>query len=358
MADAATSLLSELDEVVQHGAPARCAEMLRQITTLFLAGASRFNDEHVDLFDSLFARLIEEIEAKARAELSRQLAPVPNAPRDTVRRLAKDDDIQVAGPVLAQSPRLADEDLVDIARSKSQAHLFAISSRQGIDESITDVLLQRGEREVVRKVVGNPGARLSQAGYGDVVRRAEKDGMLAETVAQRTDIPDPLFRELLTRATEVVQRRLLANAAPERRADIIRILTEVSDKLRAANRPPLDYTEAQKKIAALAAAGELDERKLAEFAKAAQYEETVVALAELSLVPLEVVDRLLAGERTDPILILCKAAGFSWETARLIILARPGNLGKSLITLDAGLANFDKLSPSTAQRVVRFWQAA
>ena len=49
------------------------------MTTLFLNGASRFSDEHVDLFDQVFGLLIEEIETKARAELSSRLAPVSNA---------------------------------------------------------------------------------------------------------------------------------------------------------------------------------------------------------------------------------------------------------------------------------------
>ena len=55
-------------------------------------------------------------------------------------------------------------------------------------------------------------------------------------------------------------------------------------------------------------------------------------------------------------LILCKAAGYGWTTARAIIMARPSAKGTSNQALDAAFANFEKLSPSTAQRVVRFWQ--
>ena len=64
----------------------------------------------------------------------------------------------------------------------------------------------------------------------------------------------------------------------------------------------------------------------------------------------------MAGDRPDPILILCKAAGYGWTTARAIIMARPSAKGTSTPALDAAFANFEKLSPSTAQRVVRFWQ--
>src|SRR5206468_9308488 len=111
------SLIPELEEVVQHGSPERRIQVLDRVTTLFLDGAGRFNEDHVQLFDDVLGRLVEEIEAKARAELAQQLAPVGNAPAEIVRRLAQDDDIAVAGPLLARSTRLRDADLVDIART-------------------------------------------------------------------------------------------------------------------------------------------------------------------------------------------------------------------------------------------------
>ena len=79
----------------------------------------------------VFGLLIEEIEIKARAELSNRLAPVSNAPVKVLRRLANDDDIAVAGPVLTLAPRLAEADLIDVASNKGQAHLHAISDASG-----------------------------------------------------------------------------------------------------------------------------------------------------------------------------------------------------------------------------------
>ena len=137
-------------------------EALQRITALFLDGASHYSDEHVDLFDDVFGLLIEEIETKARAELSNRLAPVSNAPVKVLRTLANDDDIAVAGPVLKLAPRLAEADLVDLAKTKSQAHLQAISARRALGEAVTDVLVRRGDREVARSVADNRGARISE----------------------------------------------------------------------------------------------------------------------------------------------------------------------------------------------------
>jgi uncharacterized protein (DUF2336 family) len=153
----------------------------------------------------------------------------------------------------------------------------------------------------------------------------------------------------------VVQQRLFAAARPETQAEIRRVLAKVSDEV-GAYAIPRDYSAAQGAIAELRREGKLDEAALVEFAKARRYDETVAALASLCSVPIEVVDRLMSGDRPDPILILCKSAGWGWPTVKAVILARPSSKGTSSQGLDNAYSNFERLSPATAQRVMRFWQ--
>ena len=217
------------------------------------------------------------------------------------------------------------------------------------------MLVRRGDTEVMRNVADNQSARLSEGGFSALVKRAEGDGDLAEKVGQRPDIPAHLFRDLLVRATAVVQQRLLQAAKPETRTEIQRVLEKVSKEFDK-SAPARDYAAAQRAVLALHQTGDLGETELVDFAKDKKFEETVAALSLLCGVPIETADRLMAGDRPDPILILCKAAGFGWTTARAIIMARPNAKGTSNAALDTAFANFEKLSPSTAQRVVRFWQ--
>jgi len=352
---AAVSLIPELEEVVQHGSRHKRAATLQRITALFLAGASHYSDAHVDLFDDVIGRLIEEIESKARAELADRLAPVRNAPIKVLRTLANDDDIAVAGPVLKQALRLQESDLVDLAKTKSQAHLHAISTRQALGEAVTDVLVRRGDREVAHTVAANRGARISEAGFFGLIQRAESDGILAEKVGLRPDIPPRMFRELLIKATAIVHQRLLASATPEVSAEIRRVIERVSREV-GARVGPRDYRAAQRVVLNLHRAGRMDEAALATFANGGNYEETVVGLAALSKVPVNVADRLMAGERPDPVLILCKAAGMSWPTVKSIIVGRPDGKATSSQGLEFAFDNYGRLSASTAQRVVRFWQ--
>lgn len=352
---ATTSLIGELEEALQRGSRQKRIETLQRVTALFLDGAGRYSDEHVDLFDNVFGLLIEEIETKARAELSSHLAPVSNAPAKVLRRLANDDDIAVAGPVLKLAPRLADIDLIEVAEHKSQAHLRAISARRSLGEPVTDVLVRRGDREVARRLAGNRGARLSEKGFSNLIQRAEDDGILAEKVGMRPDIPAPLFRDLLSKATAVVHRRLLAAATPEMRAEICHVLTKVSKEV-GARVGPRDYRAAQRLVLGLNRAGRMTEATLAAFCSERKYEEAVAGLAALARVPIDVVDRLMSGDRPDPVLILCKAAGLGWATVKALILARPDSGGLSGQGLDVAFANYGRLSASTAQRVVHFWQ--
>jgi len=350
---APASLLPELEEVVQHGSAEKRAATLRRITSLFLDGAPNFNDDHIALFDDVMGCLIEEIEAKALAELSRRLAPVANAPTGVVRTLAGSDDIAVAAPVLRQG-RLADPDLMRIAETKGQAHLLALTARKDISEAVSEILVTRGDREVSRSIADNSGAQLSANAFSTLVKRAEGDNVLAERVGLRTDIPPRLFRQLLMQASEVVQNRLLARARPETQAEIRRVLQKVTEQVGAAA-APRNYAGALEAVRALHKQRKLTEADIADYAKTGKYEETIAALATVCSVPVEVVDRLMSGERADPVLILARAAGFGWPTVREIINARPGAKPSPQV-LDAAHEHFERLTTATAQRVVRFWQ--
>ncbi len=350
---APASLLPELEDVVQHGTAEKRAETLRRVTGLFLDSAAAFNDDHVALFDDVIGCLIDEIEAKALAELARRLAPIANAPKGVVSKLARNDDIDVAGPLI-KSANIADADLMHIASTKSQAHLLALSVRKEVSEALSEVLVTRGDREVARSIATNPQARLSEAAFNTLVRRAEQDGVLAEKVGMRTDIPPRLFRQLLMQASDVVQKRLLAEARPETQAEIRKVLAKVTDEV-AVKATPRNYTAALASVRALHKERKLGEQDIFDYATAGKYEETIAGLATVCAVPVEVVDRLVNGERADPVLILARSAGFGWPTVRAIIKSRSGAKVSSQM-LDAAHENFERLTAATAQRVVRFWQ--
>jgi len=352
------SLIAELDDAIKSGSKDKRVDTLRRITDLFVAGADRFNDNQIEVFDNVLGRLIERIETRALVELGQRLAPINKAPLDVVRRLAGNDDIAVAEPILSKSTRLSDKDLIEIANTKSQAHLLAISARSRIAAPVTDVLLRRGDDRVFHKLAGNPEASFSEEGFAAIVKHAEHDERLAEKVGLRFDIPLRLFRELLLRATEAVRSRLLAASGPNSRGHIQSILTAISED---ANREArklhdIDYTQARDRVLAMRAGGKLNNAAFFEFAKSGCYAEIVAALSVLSGAPLQLMEKLLQSEHVEAFLVPCKAAGLEWPTARLILTCRTVDRRTTPGDLDQAQIDYFKLSASTAQRILRFWQ--
>ena len=356
--EAGESLISELEDAIQSGSKDKRVDSLRRITDLFVADADRLNDQQIDVFDDVLCHLIKRIEGKALEELSRRLAPVSQAPSDVVRRLARNDDIAVAAPILTQSTRLTDSDLVEIASTKPQTHLLAISGRSQVSTTVTDVLLHRGDRDVFHKLAGNSGASFSENGFATLVKHSERDEQLAEKVGLRLDVPLRLFRELLLRATEAVRSRLMALAGPESRKQIQRVLAAIAEDAQheAGFQNQHDYTEAQAHSLAMRAAGELNEAAIFESAKAGRYMDLVAQLALLCGSPLPLVERLLQNGSREAILVPCKAAGLQWPTVRMIMMCRSVGGVNSEHDLESARTDYFKLSQANAQRVLRFWQ--
>lgn len=351
------SLLAELEAAFQSGSPERRAEMLSRITDLFVDTAPRFTDAQTNLFDDVFEQLTREIEYKAALELSERMAAVENAPGRLIRRLAEDDAIEISGPVLARSARLDPDELVEIARTKSQAHLAAIAGRAELPEQVTGVLVERGDMAVARKVASNAGARFTEGSLRRLVNRAGDDGDLAQAVARRRELPPVLFRSLLARATDQVRKRLLDSAQPGTAKVINRILAEVSQDVERKTAPKRDYAAVRQAMAEMQKQGGIAAPRLLELAKALKLEETVAALSAMTGVSIEVIDRFLDDPADDPILILCKAVDLDWPTALAVLSVKLGTLKVRDSRAEDANKKYRKLSTYSAQRVLRFWQA-
>ena len=352
------SLIGELEDAIQSGSKDKRVDSLRRITDLFVADSDRLTDRQIDVFDDVLNYLIKSMEAKALAELSRRLAPIRNAPIEVVRRLAHDDNITVAEPVLTQSSRLTDLDLIDIAGSKTQGHLLAIAARRQIGSTVTDVLLRRGDQSVFHKLAGNAGASFSEDGFATLVKHAERDQRLAEKVGIRLDIPLKLFRELLLRASEAVRSHLLASAGPESRDKIHSVLSAIAAEAQheAGFKNERDYAEAHARMLAMRNQGKLDEVLVYQLAKADRYTDMVAALALLCGAPVALTENLLQSERPEAWLTPCKVAGLEWPTVLTILGCRSLRRAMSEHALEAARGDFLKMSQSSAARVLRFWQ--
>jgi len=164
------------------------------------------------------------------------------------------------------------------------------------------------------------------------------------------------LKDLLAGSIDILRRRLFEVVKPGRQLAIKQAMSEISgipEKIESRR----DFAPAQRTVMALHRDGELNEAALLGFAKAHKYEESVATLSAMSGVKIATLDRLIAGDRHDPILVLGKAIGLEWATVRALILLRLGaNRVPSPTDIENVRVNFVRLMPLTAERVVNFWQ--
>jgi uncharacterized protein (DUF2336 family) len=351
---AQNSLIHELEDALSVGSAERRERTLRRVTDLFVFGSSHFSGDHIAVFDGVFSHLVADIEQSARAALADRLAALPNAPPKVMRKLAFDDAIEVAGPVLAKSEQLDNVSLVENAKTKSQPHLLAITKRKSLVATVTDVLVERGDRDVALSVAQNSGAKFSETGYVRLVKRSEHDDELARSVGSRPEIPRHHFLKLLSTASKAV-RMALEGAHPGHAHEIQHVVAKVTTAIQAkAAASSRDYAAARARVEALRTSGQLGEGSLAAFAQAGSFEETAVVLTTLSALPIDVVERVLVQDRMETILIVAKAIDLSWQTVRSLLMLRAGKGGLSPQAIEQHMASFMRLKRATALQAIEF----
>jgi uncharacterized protein (DUF2336 family) len=351
------SLIDDLERALANNDDAHRAEMLSRVTDLFFAGDGRYSVDQIHLFEEVIARLAAAIEPMARAKLAERLAPAANAPPGVVRLLAFDDDIEVARPLLRASECLKESDLVDNANSKSQQHLLAISERKNLSEAVTDVLVTRGDQQVAYSVSRNASARISHSGFRMLLKRSIGDDKLAMLVGTRADLPRQHFLRLIDQASAAVRARLVAENLGDSAA-VEDVVEEISTGLRTdARKVSADYAAARAAVETMHRAGKLTEAEVHKLAVERRLAETAAALTLLCGVENDIVERALFSSGSDILVILAKLAGFSWETAKAVLLLKSADPQAPAQNLEQAKASFERLQPATARHVLGFYRS-
>lgn len=353
--ETASAVIDELERALSVGSTERRVEVLQRVTGLFVNNAKNYTTEQVALFDDVIGRLVREIEGVAIVALSNQLAHAPNAPPEMIRRLAWDDAPEISGPVLAKSDKLTDEDLIELAGTKSQAHLAHIAARPALKAGVTDVLIEHGNSEVAKTLAANHAASFSEVGLLQLVMRADGDEGLAEKMAERSDLPTYMFRQLVVNATGKVRQKLLASARPDSRRAIEQILVNISAKFEKAA-VSWNYAAAQRKVRPISQDTELIRKALLDFAHQGELPELITALSVISAVPIELVEQLVHQENEFGLLVLCRAAALDWNAMYAILRCRSKVESLPQWHIEKASTTYAKLSTSSAQRALRFWQ--
>lgn len=348
-----SGLLFDLDSAIADRDPMRHVRSLKEITNLFVSSAGRLASSHAEVYDAVMLRLLDVVGPDVRARVAQALAPLMKAPAETLGRLAS-DTISVAGPVLQQSPALATSTLVDLARRLGQEHLLAIAGRPALGSEVTDVLVVRGDAAVLRTTAGNPGASFSDLGFGILVERSAGDPPLQRLIGLRADLPPAHLQQLIQRAADEVRVVLLQRAGGSRLDDLDSAVAAMTSELEigpvAARK---DYAAAADAMLRVAEIGKLNEDTIALLARSGRRDEVICGLSALTRLPLDAVEAAFAGEVCHGVVLMVRALGFGWPSARrLLRLHQNGVPSQEEIKRLAG--EFERMKISTARRALGF----
>jgi uncharacterized protein (DUF2336 family) len=189
------TLLGELDKKIADKTNYWRADALRKIIDLFIAGAANYDSGQISVFDAVISRLItKNMDRKLVIDISNRLAVIDNAPRGAISFLAQHADSAVYGPILLHARDICDQILIAIANRHptDQKKLKHVADRMHLSEAVTDILINRGDKPVRRKIANNPSAAITESGFAMLVASMGGDKDMAVAIAARSDLPPEL----------------------------------------------------------------------------------------------------------------------------------------------------------------------
>ncbi len=343
-------ILNELQTLSSTKSSESRRKLLHRITDLFVITSDQQDKTHRQAFDQIMDQLAYELEKSVRAEFADRLADMPEAPARITHKFAI-DEIDVARPVLQRSKILSDDFLVKVAKTQSQDHLLAISTREEIAAKITDVLVNRGNTKVLQKVSANQGASFSRKGFEKLSQEAGNCEILNTNLSKRPDTPADLLKNIKKRVAEKIKAEAkeagseISDREIDHTVDVKSMNIELSDAEREAAYQEIEYLHKRK---------QLDERVIMHYVKMGKIQETIYALSLVTEIDEKTIRHGLLSAELPALAVMCRANNFERSTFASLLQLREDNSNISSNAVIDAIRRYETLDLSTAQRVMRF----
>ena len=330
--------------------------LLSEITSIFLEDTGSYSDLETQYFGDIMGKVAYDLEREVREELANCLASENSAPRDLIMRLAQ-DDISVAKPIIEGSSILNDDDLVEIAKTKSQDHLMAMTRRNDISETVTEALVSHGSDQVLEGVVKNTGARISQTTMARVVERSQDNEKLQAPLIERPDLPFEMMQGMFDQVSVELKQKILKQTreiAPEKLDEMLSSVRAKFDRKgkvrkRVLSKPELFVQDLEDK-------GKLKEGILVTLIRSNKFTEFLLAFGKLTDIDLATAKRLVQDASGEGLAVACKANQFDRSTFSSILLALSHGNSRSIDETYKLINLYDRIELPVAQRTLRFWR--
>jgi uncharacterized protein (DUF2336 family) len=353
---AVVSRLPDLIALAEETSSDKRRALLRELSDQFFGPVEPTATETA-LYGDVLGKLAADMETAVRAELSTRFASSPQAPHSLIRRLASDEP-EVAEPVLRASPVLTEADLLDVVRSKGQAHLRAVSARETVPEAVSDVIVERGDDETLGTLLGNEGASLSRRASEAAVERAKGNPALHAAAVERKTLPPDLLNEMYFVVEARLRARILEQNARMDPALLESALSAGRARLAEVDGAlPADYSACLAYVDEMRAAGQLTPQMLARFLRSGSKTSFLIALSQLADVDFPTARGIIERQDLDALAVICRAADLDralFLTYAVVLLNTDGDaMGKA----HAYARMYAELGRDAALRTLRFWKA-
>ena len=349
-------LLERLVNLAQENSGDKRRELLREVSDLFTAESDTLTDQEVNAFGGVMGTIASDLGDDVRARLSQSICMVARAPHDLIKQLAK-DEISVAEPVLSHSPVLTETDLIEIAQSKGQGHLMAMTNRDSLSSALSDVIVERGNDDVLANLCQNDGAQLSRAAMEIMTERAEASDKLQTPLVKRKDIPVDLLNDMYFFVSSALREVILKTNAQLDETELSAALVQSSNRI-AKNivKEELALVDAIDYVDKLEKYKELNERRLVQLVKEHQFNEFIVAFSRLTDLEIKTVRKLLTDVSCEGLALACRAVGFDHTSFASFVTQTRDMVDRDPVIAQQVIQLYGKIPVETAQRTIRFWK--
>lgn len=346
-------MLEDLVGLAHEKSSEKRRQLMGRVADHFVEGSEDYTTKELNLFGQVISRLLKETDIKSRSELCEKISRNTNTPHDLALQLAS-EEIEVARPMLENSPNLTANDLLSLVESQGTGHRVAISHRSDLNEQVTDELIKHGECEVLRAIAGNKSAAISDWGFGAIAEQASEDAEIQNHLASREDMSLAAAKKVIPLLAPEAQQKLiilLENADDELMALLDRAVRDTSVNNIEIKRKRIDA----KLLLADIRSGERSLDSVVSYlAKQDRPMDCAIVLSKLSRIPEEQVANTLLKLNGEGIVLLCKALGVGREAFHDLALMRYARLNLPSSKADELTLVFEDVDTATAQRTLRF----
>jgi len=356
---AAPDIANLLDLARDHTRAGR-ATLVDAVGNLFITREGGLSARESELISEILCRLIEDVEVSVRQTLAERLAYRSDAPRDLIVHLAN-DEIEVARPLLVDSPLLDAPELIEIVRHRSREHQLAVALRTGISVPVSDALIASGDGSVIKTLLENDSAEISMLAFEYLAEQARRTDAFHEPLIDHRHLPAELASRIYWWVSADLRGRIIGKFDIDPIALDETLQLAVRDMIAEADEQVSgDSGKASELVEHLWRSNALDAKLLIQVLREGEIPLFEAMYAKITDLPVATIKILLYEPGGEQLAVASKAAQISKpDFASIFLLSRQGRPGDQTVDpeeLSRVLAYYDTLNGDVAVDEVRHWR--